>query len=52
MQSIRNGDNHVSLLTLRELGHFSPAGRMVTEHRQDLQVSFAAQLLIFQLSPS
>lgn len=52
IQSMRNGDNHLPLLALGELGHFSSAGRMVTEHRKDLQVSFAAQMLIFQLSPS
>lgn len=52
VQSLRNGDNHLPLLTLGELGHFSSVGRMVIEHRQDLQVSFAAQMLIFQLSSS
>lgn len=52
IQSTRNGDNYLPLLTLRKLERLSSAGRMVTEHRQDLQVSCAAQLLIFQLSPS
>lgn len=44
IQSIRNGDNHLSLLTLGELGHFSSAGRMITEHSQDLHVLMAKGL--------